>query len=68
MADILWLVIAAVAIVALVSTIHFGIQSLRTVIMRCEWAAGYANGRIEVKLENLEQLLRRVRRELARRN
>ena len=32
MADIQWLVMAAVAVVPLIATIHFGIQSLRTAI------------------------------------
>ena len=55
-----WLVMAAVAIVAVVATIYFGIQNLRNVITQRERDAGYASGRVEAKLENLEQLVRGV--------
>ena len=60
MADFQWLVMAAVAIVAVIATIYFGIQNLRNVITQRERDSGYASGRVEVKLENLEQLLRVV--------
>ena len=58
MAEIQWLVMAAVAIVAVIATIYFGIQNLRNVITQRERDSGYASGRIEAKLENLEQLWR----------
>ena len=60
MADFQWLVMAAVAIVAVIATIYFGIQNLRNVITQRERDSGYASGRVEAKLENLEQLLRIV--------
>ena len=60
MADVQWLVMSAVAIVAVIATIYFGIQNLRNVITQREQDSGYARGRIEAKLENLEQLLRIV--------
>lgn len=60
MADFQWLVMAAVAIVAVAATIYFGIQNLRNVIMQRERDSGYASGRVEAKLENLEQLVRGV--------
>ena len=58
MADVQWLVMSAVAIVAVIATIYFGIQNLRNVITQREQDSGYARGRIEAKLENLEQLVR----------
>ena len=67
MEDIQWLAMAAVAIIAVNTTIHVCIQSLQTIILQGEWDAGYVSGRIEAKLENLEQLLRDMKRELARR-
>ena len=57
MAEIQWLVMAAVAIVAVIATIYFGIQNLRNVITQRERDSGYASGRIEAKLEYLEQKL-----------
>lgn len=60
MADFQWLVMAAVAVVAVVVTIYFGVQNLRNVVMQRERDSGYASGRVEAKLENLEQLLRVV--------
>ena len=60
MADFQWLVMAVVAIVAVIATIYFGIQNLRNVITQRERDSGYASGRVEVKLENLEHLLRVV--------
>ena len=65
MEDIQWLVMAVVALVAVNTAIYVGIQSLQTVITQGEWDAGYASGRIEAKLENLEQLLREMELELA---
>ena len=60
MENIQWLVMAMVAIVAVAATIYFGIQNLRNVITQRERDAGYASGRVEAKLENLEQLVRAV--------
>lgn len=60
MENVQWLVMAVVAIVAVVATIYFGIQNLRNVITQRERDAGYASGRGEAKLENLEQLVRGV--------
>lgn len=67
MENVQWLVIAGVAIVAVTTTIYVGVQNLQAVIAQGEWDAGYASGRIEAKLENLEQLLRDMKRELAHR-
>lgn len=64
MADFQWLVMAAVAVVAVVVTIYFGVQNLRNVVMQRERDSGYASGRVEAKLENLEQLLRVVNEKL----
>ena len=64
MADFQWLVMAAVAIVAVAATIYFGIQNLRNVITQRERDSGYASGRVEAKLENLEQLVRGVNENL----
>lgn len=60
MENIQWLVMAGVAIVAVVATIYFGTQNLRNVITKRERDEGYASGRVEAKLENLEQLVRGV--------
>ena len=60
MENVQWLVMAGVAIVAVVATIYFGIQNLRNVITQRERDAGYASGRVEAKLESLEQLVRGV--------
>ena len=60
MENIQWLVMAMVAIVAVAATIYFGIQNLRNVITQRERDEGYASGRVEAKLENLEQLVRAV--------
>ena len=60
MENVQWLVMAVVAIVAVVATVYFGIQNLRNVITQRERDAGYASGRVEAKLENLEQLVRSV--------
>lgn len=57
MEDIQWLAMVAVAIVAVAATTYFAIQNLQDVMQR-EWDAGYASGRVEAKLENLEQLVR----------
>ena len=64
MAEIQWLVMAAVAIVAVVATIYFGIQNLRNVITQRERDSGYASGRIEAKLENPEHLLHKADEDL----
>lgn len=64
MAEIQWLVMAAVAIVAVAATIYFGIQNLRNVITQRERDSGYASGRIEAKLENLEHLLHKTDEDL----
>ena len=68
MADFQWLVMAAVAIVAVIATIYFGIQNLRNVITQRERDSGYASGRVEAKLENLEQLARVVNENLREMN
>lgn len=60
MADVQWLLMAAVAVVAVIATIYFGIQNLRNILTQRERDAGYASGRVEAKLESLEQLLRVV--------
>lgn len=60
MENIQWLVMAVVAIVAVAATIYFGIQNLRNVITQRERDEGYASGRVEAKLENLEHLVRGV--------
>lgn len=59
MENIQWLVMAGIAIVAVTTTIHFGIQNLRNVIAQCARDA-YASGRVEAKLDSLEQLVRGV--------
>ena len=59
-----WLAMPAVAIVAVIVTMYFGIQNLRNVIMKRERDDGYARGRAEAKLENLEQLVRGVNENL----
>ena len=59
MADFQW-VMPTVAVVAVIATIYFGNQNLRNVITQRERDSGYASGRVEAKLENLEQLLRIV--------
>ena len=64
MAEFQWLAMPAVAVVAVIAAIYFGIQNLRNVITQRERDAGYASGRIEAKLENLEQLLRGVNQRL----
>lgn len=60
MENVQWLVTAAVAIAAVAATIYFGTQNLRNVITKREREEGYASGRVEAKLENLEQLVRGV--------
>ena len=64
MEDLQWLAMPAVAIVAVIVTMYFGIQNLRNVIMKREREDGYARGRAEAKLENLEQLVRGVNENL----
>ena len=59
-----WLVMPAVAAVAVFVAMYFGIQNLRNVIMQRERDDGYASGRVEAKLENLEQLVRGVNENL----
>ena len=60
MADYQWLVMPAVVGVAIVVSIYFGTKNLRNVITQRERDSGYASGRVEAKLENLEQLVRGV--------
>ena len=64
MEDLQWLAMPAVATVAVIVTMYFGIQTLRNVIMQRERDDGYASGRVEAKLENLEQLVRGVNENL----
>ena len=64
MEDLQWLVMPAVAAVAVFVAMYFGIQNLRNVIMQRERDDGYASGRVEAKLENLEQLVRGVNENL----
>ena len=64
MEDFQWLAMPAVATVAVIVTMYFGIQTLRNVIMQREREDGYASGRVEAKLENLEQLVRGVNENL----
>jgi len=59
-----WLAMPAVATVAVIVTVYLGIQNLRNVIMQRERDDGYARGRAETKLENLEQLVRGVNENL----
>ena len=64
MEDLQWLAMPAVAAVAVFVAMYFGIQNLRNVIMQRERDDGYASGRVEAKLENLEQLVRGVNENL----
>lgn len=64
MEDLQWLAMPVVATVAVIVTMYFGIQTLRNVIMQRERDDGYASGRVEAKLENLEQLVRGVNENL----
>ena len=64
MADFQW-VMPTVAVVAVIATIYFGNQNLRNVITQRERDSGYASGRVEAKLENLEQLVRVVSENLS---
>ena len=64
MEDLQWLAMPTVATVAVIVTMYFGIQTLRNVIMQRERDDGYASGRVEAKLENLEQLVRGVNENL----
>ena len=60
MADYQWLVIPAVAIVAVLVTFYLGKQNLRNVVAQRERESNYASGRIDAKLENLEHIWRGV--------
>lgn len=64
MAEYQWLVMAAVAIAAVIVTIYFGVQNLRNVAVQRDRESGHASGRVEAKLENLEQLVRTVSEDL----
>ena len=64
MADFQW-VMPTVAAVAVIATIYFGNHNLRNVITQRERDSGYASGRVEAKLENLEQLVRVVNENLS---
>ena len=64
MADVHWLAMAVVTMLAIQLTVFFGVRHLRTPSMRSEWQAGYARGRAEVKLENLERGLRDINAKL----
>lgn len=67
MADFQW-VMPTVAVVAVIATIYFGNQNLRNVITQRERDSGYASGRVEAKLENLEQIVRVVNENLREMN
>lgn len=56
-ADFQWLLMPVVAIIALIITVYFGVHNLRNVITRQERDAGYASGRVDAKLENIEHKL-----------
>lgn len=60
MADLQWLVTPGVAFIAVIVAIYFGIQNLRTIITQRERDAAFASGRLDARLENLEQLVRAV--------
>lgn len=64
MAELQWLAMAVVSVFAIVATIFFGMQNLRRVILQYEYASGYASGRIEAKLDNLEHALRAINKKL----
>lgn len=64
MAEYQWLVMAAVAIAAVIVTIYFGVQNLRNVAVQRDRESGHASGRVEAKLENLEQIVRAVSEDL----
>ena len=63
MEDLQWLAMPAVA-TAVIVTMYFGIQTLRNVIMQRERDDGYASGRVEAKIESLEQIVRGVNENL----
>ncbi len=63
-AEFQWLAMPAIAVVAVIAAIYFGIQNLRNIVTQRERDSAYASGRIEAKLENLEQLLRGVNQRL----
>lgn len=58
-----WMVVAIV-IVTVIVFIYFSIQNLHSVITQCERDSSYASGRMEAKIENLEQLVRVVIKKL----
>ena len=64
MAELQWLAMAVVSVFAIIATIFFGMQNLRRVILQYEYASGYASGRIEAKLDNLEHALRAINKKL----
>ena len=64
MADFQWLVTPAVAFIAVIVAIYFGIQNLRNVITQRERDAAFASGRLDARLENLEQLMRAMNKKL----
>ena len=64
MAELQWLAMPVVSALAVIATIYFGRQNQRNVVTQREHDSGYASGRIEVKLENVEQMLRGVNQRL----
>ena len=64
MAELQWLAMPVVAALAVIATIYFGRQNQRNAVTQREHDSGYASGRIEAKLENLEQMLRGVSQRL----
>ena len=64
MTELQWLAMPVVAALAVIATVYFGRQNLRNAATQREHDSGYASGRIEAKLENLEQMLRDVNHRL----
>lgn len=60
MAEFQWLVMPAVTILAVIVTGYLGVQNLRNALTRRERDAGHADGRVEAKLEAIEQRLRDI--------
>lgn len=60
MAELQWLAMPVVAIIALIISVVFGVYSLRNDVTRQERAAGRDSGRIETKLEHVEHQLETV--------
>ena len=60
MADFQWLLMPAVTILAVIVTGYLGVQNLRNALTQRERDAGHAEGRMEAKLEVIEQRLRDI--------